>query len=97
MAAVMRWPTARHEIGDMQATDSSAPSMAGLWTTDQEVPSHSSSKLRVPREASVVEPTATHLIGEVQAIDWSTLWSPPTLALGTTDQAVPFHDSTRLC
>src|SRR5579859_3578024 len=97
-------PTLMQKRADGQETPrreskSDAEPALGLGTTDQTVPFHDSIRvlLAEPRPLPVL-PTATQSRAETQETPARALGvdSEPGLGLGTIDQAVPFHDSTRV-
>src|SRR6516165_1412021 len=74
--------------------------MSGLGTTDQLLPFQDSARVRrriMPVLVSTYVPTAVQAVAEVQETPDRTLLSlVPASALGTTDQVLPFQDSTRV-
>src|SRR5436309_884537 len=70
--------------------------LSGLGTTDQAVPFHDSMRVRSTKLLFRYPPTATHELAETQDTPWRKLSNEERFGLATTDQAVPFHDSTRV-
>jgi hypothetical protein len=64
----------------------------GLGMTDQVVPSHVSTTVKVAGEVGLLssaQPTAVHIVVEIQDTPLRVLLIRPGLGLGTTDQVVP--------
>src|SRR6516165_2816846 len=88
------------EIHDTALSSVKVPA-PGLPTADQVVPSHISTRENVSPWAarSTTSPTATQKLVETQDTPLSPPSSsePPGVGLGTTDQVLPSHISTRVC
>jgi hypothetical protein len=94
-------PTAVHEEAEVQDTDAKevAPPAVGLGAAlrVQPVPfqrSTSGTSFWPPSPTPyTMSPTAVHALADVQDTESRVLFSPPTGAVGTTVQVLPFQDS----
>jgi hypothetical protein len=93
-------PTATQKLVEIHETPKrSLPTVLGfgLGTTDQVVPSHVSTRVgNIGGVPPPSPPTAVHFVAETQDTPLRALPIPPGLGLGTTDQVVPSHVSTRV-
>ena len=70
--------------------------VVGTGVTVHVLSSHVSTSARDGLDGSLEEPTAMQLLGLLQDTPLNEVWYVPTFGLGTTDQALPFQDSTRV-
>jgi hypothetical protein len=95
-------PTAVQSVTDTHDTPNRllSPEPFGLGTADQAVPFHDSTRVfdvRPPPTTFWIEtPTAVQSVADRHDTPYRMLSPGPGFGLGTTDQAVPFHDSTKV-
>src|SRR5271165_4856095 len=68
----------------------------GLGTTDQVFPFHDSMRVRSSPVSVEYWPTAAQAVSLIHDTSRSGSEPKPGLGLGTNDQKVPFHDSTKV-